>query len=320
MGKKVSVIGAAIIDVIAKTVNAQVFEKGSLPMEHIKMTFGGDALNEAVIMKRLGMEVELISKVGKDESGYRVLDFLQNESIECSIAVEEGLETGVNIVLVDESGQRHFLTNPQSSLRKLGEKDVMPYLPEAAEIVCMASIFVSPQLDIPSMERVFSKIKEKPNRILVADMTKAKNGETLEDIEKLLTYVDYLIPNEEEAALLTKEKNPEASAKRFLQAGAKCVIIKCGDRGCYIATEDEQRWVPAYDKCKVADTTGAGDSFVAGFVTALSQKKTLVECGTYACAVASCVVEQVGGGEAFHAKDLVKKRYVEMNERGYERK
>jgi len=74
MRHDITVIGAAILDVLAGPVNPSVFQKGSLPMQNISLSFGGDALNEAVVLSQLGMDVELISKVGNDEAGKRVLD------------------------------------------------------------------------------------------------------------------------------------------------------------------------------------------------------------------------------------------------------
>ena len=77
MKRDITVIGAAIIDVLAGPVDESVFEKGSQPVNSTRLAFGGDALNEAVVLSQLGAKVELISKVGNDEAGKRVLDFLQ---------------------------------------------------------------------------------------------------------------------------------------------------------------------------------------------------------------------------------------------------
>ena len=74
---RITVIGAAIIDVLAGPVNAQVFQIGSQPVEKTGLSFGGDALNEAVVLGRLGKKVQLISKVGKDEAGDRVMDYAE---------------------------------------------------------------------------------------------------------------------------------------------------------------------------------------------------------------------------------------------------
>ena len=65
----ITVIGAAIIDILASPVDENVFTAGTLPMDTIKMSFGGDALNEAVLLSGYGKKVQLISKVGGDEAG-----------------------------------------------------------------------------------------------------------------------------------------------------------------------------------------------------------------------------------------------------------
>lgn len=298
MKKDITIIGNTIIDVLVKSVNAKVFETGSLPVEQIKLTFGGDALNEAFVLTRLGKKVDLISKVGNDEAGSRVLNFLKDSDITIDrIIVENGLDTSINVVLIDECGERYFLTNPAGSQRKLAEDNIYPYLDSAGDIVSFASMFVSPLLDIPAMTRIFKRIKEKPDRILVADLTKAKKGERLEDLADLLPYVDYILPNEDEIALLTGEKDPYINAGLLIEAGVSCAVIKCGSKGCIIGTRDEMYHIPAYPVKKCVDTTGAGDSFAAGFLWALSEGMPLIDCGCFACAAASCTVECVGSTE-----------------------
>lgn len=295
---RITVIGAAIIDVLAGPVNAQVFQTGSQPVEKTGLSFGGDALNEAVVLSRLGKKVQLISKVGKDEAGARVMDYAEGCGLatECIIQ-EEGLTTGINIVLLDEKGERHFLTNPQGSLRKLALEDILPYADAMGDVVSFASIFVSPLLDIPAMEQLFARIKEKPGRVLMADMTKAKNGERLEDIRCLLPYIDYVLPNEDEIALLTGICDSRKNAELLVEAGVGCAVVKCGAKGCIIATKEAVLEVPACSIKELVDTTGAGDCFAAGFLWALSEGYSLEDCGRMACAVASCSVEKVGATE-----------------------
>ncbi len=310
----ITIIGAAIIDVLAGPADANIIKNGSTPMENIRMSFGGDALNEAVVLSRLGLAAELISKVGNDEAGKQVLEFLKENRVHTKIKEEDGLETGINIVLIDSVGERRFLTNPASSLRKLAEEDVVEQLEDAADIVCLASMFVSPLLDIPAMERLFQKIKSKEDRILVADMTTAKKGETLEDIKCLLPYIDFIIPNETEAERLTGEKDVHRNAELFLECGASCVIIKRGAKGCLIKTAEQELEVLAYPGITAVDTTGAGDSFVAGFLWGLKNKLPLKECARFGCAVASCTVEKVGATAAIESLELPMKRYKEMCE------
>ncbi|MBR3498186.1 MAG: carbohydrate kinase family protein [Selenomonadaceae bacterium] len=292
--KNISIIGAGVVDVLVGAVDEKIFARSSTPADFVKISFGGDALNEAIVLSRLGKKVQWISKVGDDDAGRRILNYAAENGLDrSSVAVEAGLETGVNIVLVDGSGERHFLTNPRSNLRKLSAEDIIPYVDGMADIVCLASMFVSPLLDIAATEKIFKLIKSKP-RILAFDATRAKNGETLEDLSAILSCADYFFPNEAELATLTGEADVYKNIEALLSFGLKCAVVKRGGRGCVIATKDARFEIPACRVEKVLDTTGAGDCFAAGFLYALSEGRSLEECGRFACATAACSVEEVG--------------------------
>ncbi len=295
MNGKVTVIGAAIVDIYAGAVDKEIFTKGSVPARNIGISCGGDALNEAVILSDLGNSTEIISLLGNDEAAGTVRKCLEKNKIDTGkITVDPDIPTGTNIVLVDDAGERYFITNPESTLRKLSNEHILPHLDDAGDIVSFASIFVSPKLTVSDMEEVFRQIKETPGRILVADMTTAKNGEKIKDLEPILKYIDYIIPNEKEASILTGESDPVKSAEIFIEHGANTVIIKCGKEGCIYKSVYEEGHVPAYPDSKVIDTTGAGDSFVAGFIHGLSKGLSLQDSCRYGCAVSSVVVEHMG--------------------------
>lgn len=311
----ITVIGPAIVDVLAGPVDEQIFQTTSQPMKNIQLSFGGDALNEAVALSRFGRNVGLISKVGQDEAGEQVLAYLRKNGVQTDcVQMEEGLATGMNIVLVDRQGERHFLTNPNGSLRKLTEGDILPYLDAAADIVSFASLFVSPPLDIPAMERLFQKIKAKPGRFLAADMTNAKCGEHLSDIAGLLRYIDCLFPNEGEIAQLTGCKDPYVNAYLLVEKGVGCAVVKLGCKGCLIRTKSELLEIPAYPVKNAVDTTGAGDCFAAGFLWALSEGWPLADCGYFACAAASCAVEEVGATAGLHSLNVPMQRFHELKQ------
>lgn len=307
----ITIIGAAIIDILAAPVNETIFSAGSCPMDTIQMSFGGDALNEAVILSRLGKRVQLITKVGEDEAGKRVLNFMEENRLSVeSVKIQKDLATGINIVLINEKGERHFLTNPHGSLRKLAFEDIDSYLDEVAPIVSFAGMFVSPLLNIEKMKQLFARIKKK-DRFLAVDMTKAKKGETLEDLKELLPYIDSIFPNEEEIALLTGERDPFENAKRLVSCGVKTAVVKCGANGCVVADGQGVRAIPAVPVNACLDTTGAGDSFAAGFLWGIANGWQTDECARFACAAASCTVEAYGAVGGIHSLEDVKRRILE---------
>lgn len=296
---EIVIIGAAIIDVLVCPVSEAVFRTGSYAAEDIRMSPGADALNEATILARMGKKIWLETVVGDDKAGRYLMEHCRENGIGMAAdCVKGGLATGINVVLVDEAGRRNFLTNPKGSLRSLCLEDIHMPFPESVDIICFASIFVFPKMKTKELEIIFSQVK-KQNKILCADMTKCKNRETVEEMAPALQYVDYLLPNDEEARLLTRTETVEEAAEELCSVGVTNVVIKCGKKGCYVRSRRDKirMWIPAVSGVRCVDTTGAGDSFVAGFIYALSEGKDIRECAEYANLCGSKAVQVVGASE-----------------------
>lgn len=275
---EIVIIGAAILDVLVRPADAEVFQNGSSPAEEICLSVGGDGLNEATVLSKMGKTVRLETVIGSDKAGKYVTDHCREAGILLSDdCIRPEIPTGINVVLVSRDGSRHFLTNPSGSLRKLSLKDIHMPFPERAGIVCFASIFVFPEIGPAELRTVFQKAKEQ-GKLVCADMTKRKNTETVKDLSPALEYVDYLIPNDEEAMLLTGKDTVEEAAAELRGAGVSHVVIKCGSRGCYLDCCQEKTWIPPEKDVVCLDTTGAGDSFVAGFLYGLSEGRCIREC------------------------------------------
>ena len=97
-------------------------------------------------------------------------------------------------------------------------------------------------------------------------MTRCKNGEQLPDIQEAIQYLDYLFPNYQEAKAVSGLTDPDEIADAFLDCGVSCMVIKMGNKGCFIKSKDERLSIPAYPHTNCLDTTGAGDNFAAGFL------------------------------------------------------
>lgn len=292
--KKVEIIGAAIVDVLVSPANDAVFRTGSAPCERIVMTYGGDALNEATVLKGLGAPVQLVTVLGKDDAGEAVRRRMERVGLDLNgVLMREDLSTSVNVVLVKENGERSFLTCPTASQRRIRLEDIPMPFPEDVKILCLASIFVFPELKTPELTAIFKQAKAQGITVC-ADMTKRKKGETVADMAPALRYVDYLFPNEEEAMLLTGAQSAEEAARMLSEAGVGTVVVKCGSRGCFIKRGELEFAVPAMEGVTCVDTTGAGDSFVGGFLYGLANDLPLAECACQANLCGARAVEKVG--------------------------
>ena len=309
---EIALIGAAIVDIPLAPVGPDLFARHSTPVERIAMGAGGDALNEALALSKLGVRPLLVSVIGEDPAGDFVLKTLADAGVDASCVLREpGLDTGVNIVLVGPDGEHRFVTSRTGSLRSLGPEHVLPALESPAfsgvKIACLASLFVSPRLTLSDMETLLGTLKAR-GVTLCADTTRPKNGETLRDAAPVLSKLDYFFPNRDEAAALTGKGDPEAAADALLACGVKHAVIKLGGEGCLLASADERLRVPAVPGITPVDTTGAGDTFAAGFLAALNEGRSFADCGRFACAAASLCVEGVGAVTGDWTRDEVEAR------------
>lgn len=314
MEKKLDAIcvGAAIVDIPLQPVNRDMFEIESFPLQQISMTIGGDAINEATIMSRLGHKIGLMSMVGRDAVGNFIIEHCEKNGIDYSgIRVREGIDTSINVGLVTADGERTFVTNRNGSLWKMTIDDVDLSRLKEARLLSLASIFNNPLLDCWALVKIFQEAKAQ-DMIICADMIKARLGETLDDIKEALGYVDYFFPNYDEACLMTEETELEKIADRFLDCGIQHVVIKTGKKGCYIKSQDGSVLeVPAMKGITAIDTIGAGDNFASGFITAILEGKSLKECAEFANVTASISVQSIGATTGVQKREQVDERMKE---------
>ncbi|MGN1013818.1 MAG: carbohydrate kinase family protein [Butyricicoccus sp.] len=306
----IAVFGAGIIDVPVVHADPTVFTRHSTPVDYIGMTTGGDALNEATVLAHLGRSVRLISHWGCDAAG----DYLIRHCSGCGIDTQyvhrdPSLDTGVNIVLVDEDGQRRFYSNRNGSLRKLVAADFHPDCLDGVRLFSLASIFVFPLISIQECASMVHTARSK-GICTCADFVLPKQGETIDDLRPLMCELDYIFANEVEAQTITGQTDPRAMADAFLRAGASHAIIKLGADGCLVASSDGSYLpVPACPNTNCVDTTGAGDNFAAGFQHALLSGASLEDCAYFANACAAVSVETVGASDGVQSEQQVRERY-----------
>lgn len=302
-------IGGAVVDIPLKPMSAEVFEHESFPVDRLAMTIGGDAINEATILSRLGLRSSLIGLVGKDVPGRFIRDFCTANAVDTTgLVCDPAVDTSINVGMVRADGQRTFVSNRNGSLWKTSLEHVDLSLLREARLLSLASIFNSPLLDSEALVKIFSEAK-KHGLILCADVIKSRLGEGLADIKEALSYLDYFFPNFEEASSLTGKTELSDMADVFLDCGVKNVVIKNGRKGCYLKNQQEAFALPEYTAAVVADTIGAGDNFVAGFLASILAGRTFRGCGEYATAVASLAVEGYGATSGVQNAEQVEKRY-----------
>lgn len=307
MDKKLDVIclGAAIVDIPLRPVSRDIFDIESYPIDNIAMTVGGDAMNEATIISRLGFKTGIIAAIGDDAAGQFILSSCAKDHIDVEgITIDPSIHTSMNIGLVTADGERTFITNRNGSLWKENIEHVKFDKIKQAKILSLASIFNCPLLDGKALVKIFEAAKDN-GMIITADMIMPRLQETLDDIREALGYVDYFFPNFDEACLLTHEKEEDKVADVLYGCGVKNVIMKIGKRGCYIRNAGGSMIVPACRGITAIDTIGAGDNFASGFIAGILQGKDIRECAIYANCTAAISVQHPGATSGVQNREMV---------------
>jgi sugar/nucleoside kinase (ribokinase family) len=310
-------IGMAVADILVRGVSS--FPEGGVtsPVHDITVASGGDAVNEAITLSRLGHRVGLLALVGNDVQGDFVVSQCEKNGVDVSgISRTAKYPTATSIVLINGSGERSFLSQPESALDAflLKESDVERIKP-GVKVVSLGSFFCGRDLHRGSLENALQKAKD-VGATTVADFVLSPDAAGLKEIRHLLRLVDYAVPSKEEACVYAGTDNLDEIAEEFFSYGVRNVVIKQGGEGVFVRTKTDRFRLGPYPS-SVIDTTGAGDSFVAGFICGLLRGEPLRGCVMIGAATASIAIQSIGattGVRSFEqVMDVVKRHEVAVN-------
>lgn len=293
--------GMALVDSLIKGFNPEPVSASGYLAVSGTLSAGGEAVNEAIAAAKLGMRTGIFCALGEDDAGELVMNALRRNGVDTGRIVRSP-RTPVTTMFVREDGTRKSVTNQAHRYNFHPERN-----PEAftdAKALILGSLFRAP-FDDPEIVHGVLRSARDAGVTAVAD-TKLPNFRrlTLEDLGESLPLIDYITPNEDEARYYTGKEDPEQMADVFLRAGVRNVIIKLGSKGCLMKSPEGTCRLPA---CRVeaVDATGAGDHFVAGFVTELIRGSTPEEALRFANACGAVCTTAVGAGTALRNREQV---------------
>lgn len=265
MLRKILCAGLAVADIIARPVNETIF---STPMEieTPRLGPGGDALNQAIVLRRLGMDCALSAAVGRDFWGDFLMGVMEREGIGPELVRRiPDQATTTCLILIDPTGERHFLTSRHATeTYALEPGDAL----RDYDIISIASLW---GLAGMTAERIhaLSRYTRAHGKLLVTDFTDDTRGMGVPYALSVLPDFDYLLPSYSEAVLLADgEREPERILTKLKERGARNIVLKLGKDGC-IADIGGRLYRQESLAREIADTTGAGDNFAATFLACL---------------------------------------------------
>lgn len=285
-------VGQLVTDILVKPVNSVDYNVDTKRVEQILVKNGGDALNTAIDLAKLGNKIGFVGKVGDDSFGDFLLKTIRSYDIDLQgLKIVKDASTSSVIVLINEKGERTFLYHGGTN-DTFQFEDINTSLIDGCKIVHVGGTYLLPQFDGDGAAKLFHLAQCK-NKLTSMDVTSDTTGRWLSVIKSCLRYLNFFMPSYKEAKSITGKEKPEEIADFLQNEGVETVIVKLGKEGCFVKGKDKGFYFPAYD-VRVVDTTGAGDSFVAGFLTGLLQKWDLEKCTQFASAVSAHCIQQLG--------------------------
>ena len=285
-------------------VGSVFFDDIETPLGSAKHVLGGSATHFSLAASFFA-PVRIVAAVGADFDDVEMRTH-RDRGVDLSGVVHRPGRTG------SWSGRYHEDMNQRDTLAlDLGVfAEFKPQLPESyrkADYLFLGNI--DPVLQSGVLDQL-----DKPAVVACDTMDHWINSSRV-DLERLLRRVDILIINDEEAKLLSGERNLVRAARKILGQGPKSLLVKRGEYGVIHFSSDTIFAVPAFPLEDVFDPTGAGDAFAGGFLGSLAEARDTSERSVrraivYGSVVASFIVEDFGMRRlARLGKEEIEQRY-----------
>ncbi len=289
MAGKVVVFGSFVVDLMARIPHLPVpGETVKGPM--FKMGPGGKGFNQCVAAHKAGANVTMITKIGKDSFADVALNTMDELGmVKDHIFVTGDAGTGIALILVDENTSQNEIAIVSGACGMITEEDT-----DSVKELIRESEYILLQLEVnqDANERIADYAYRNGVKVII------NTAPYSEISDEFLSKAYMVTPNEVEAESLTgvKVEDLESAGKAaavFKDKGVKKVVITLGGKGVFISSEGREEIIPAFP-VNAIDTTGAGDAFNGGFLTALAEGKDEWEAARFASALAALSVQKLG--------------------------
>ncbi len=258
----VLVVGDVINDVLVRPLAPITIDSDT--RSQIVRRPGGSAANLACWLGRQGNQVVFVGRVGSSDHAFHT-EFLARFGVDARLAIDPEAETGTIVIIVDEAGRRTMLTDRAANLNLVPADIPSELLDDAALLhVTGYSLFESAVRE--TMLEVLARARTRGTPISVDPSSVS----FLQDVgvERFLSWTagaELVFPNRDESAALTGTDDPMLAAVRLTEHYRTAVITLDGDGAVVASRGGEPVLVPA-DRVVALDSTGAGDSFCAGYL------------------------------------------------------
>ncbi len=265
---------------------------------------GGSSMNVALNLHKQGNESTLISAVGKDELGKELIDYLSIQGFPTNLIQTNNLPTStVQVTLDDEHQASYTIVEPVAWDSIQTSKDLINSVKEADAFVYCSLTCRNEE----SKNTILNLLKHA--KLKIFDINLRAPFFTVETLTLLLIEADILKVNEHELVYLKESLKLSGSDDKQLlkeladKFNVKIICLTVGDKGAYVFTATELLYHKGY-KIEVKDTVGAGDAFLATFVSSYLNGFDIWSILDRACKIGAFVASQTGANPDYKADEV----------------
>jgi len=261
--KKVLFIGEINVDIIMGGLESFPVRDREISCSSFELTIGSSTAICSCAYASLGGSASFLGLAGQDEYGDFMVSGMKDFNIDTSLIMRtRKVKTGVTVNLIHQ-GSRTQVTYP-GTIAEFGREYIDLSAIEGYDHIHLAGLYLQEKF-LPGVEEVLKYARK--NGIGTSLDPQWDESERWMYMDRWMPLLDYLFVNEDEALSISGAETPELAC-RELSRRTSCPLVKIGPEGALLWTGEEVEKVPGM-KAEVVDTTGAGDSFDAGFVYAL---------------------------------------------------
>ncbi len=258
------VIGDINADVIL-TIPAYPRPGGEAVAATVKIHTGGSAVNTAIALAKMDMDVGFIGRIGKDVLANQILADLSESKVDCTqVQIDPKVSTGLIFIAVTVDGERTMFGARGANTFTEASAIDPAYFVNCRWIHLSGYSFLSYHQHETTL-LALELAKNSPYTRVSLDIGTEPALRARDQIMEVLPKFDVVFPNETELAILSEGRSIEAGLDYLLEGRANAVVAKRGRKGSILAVGNKRVSLPAFN-INVKDSTGAGDSFNAGVV------------------------------------------------------
>jgi sugar/nucleoside kinase (ribokinase family) len=289
---RIGCAGILVKDTFCGPLKALPAQGELVAIESFKTKAGGCAANVAIDLRKQNQAVELVGCIGQDAAGAYLVKELEVAQVNCDqLAYTDEYPTSETVILLVEGEDRRYLHSFGAN-QAFRVSDIDRDWVATLDLLYLGGLFAMPGMIAEELGALLAFAREQ-KVITVVDVVLPTGFQRPREFKKLLPHIDWFLPNDAEAAVLTGKASPLEAIQVLRSWGAREIIVTLGEEGSVAVFGNECWRCQAYPG-QAVDPSGAGDAFASGLIAGIVNDWAFSRCLPYASLLGASATWMVG--------------------------